>query len=38
MGKFSTGVLFGAMLGVGVLMLDKKSVKKARKMVHQMHI
>lgn len=38
MGKFSTGVLFGAMLGAGMLMIDKKSMKKAKKIIHNMHI
>lgn len=38
MGKFSTGMVFGAMLGIGALMLDKKSMKKAKKMIHQMHM
>lgn len=38
MGKFSTGVLFGAMLGVGALLLDKKNMKKAKKMMHSMHM
>lgn len=39
MGKFSTGVLIGAMIGVGALMLDKKNVKKAKKMMlHTMHM
>lgn len=36
MGKFSTGVLFGAMIGVGVLMFDKKNMKKAKKMMNNM--
>lgn len=33
MGKFSTGVLAGVMLGIGALMLDKRSVKKAKRML-----
>lgn len=31
-------MVFGAMLGIGALMLDKKSMKKAKKMIHQMHM
>ena len=36
MGKFSTGLIAGAMLGVGVVMLDKKTIKKAKRMIRQM--
>lgn len=35
MGKFSTGVLAGAMLGVGILMVDKKTIKRMKKMAHR---
>lgn len=38
MGKFSTGVLTGAMLGIGVLLLDKRTIRKAKRAVrHMMH-
>lgn len=36
MGKFSTGLLAGAMLGIGMLAIDKHTIKKARKMMHRM--
>ena len=36
MGKFSTGVIAGAMLGVGMMMVDKKTIRKMRKMAHKM--
>ena len=36
MGKFSTGLLTGAMLGMGMMMMDKKSVKKIKKMINKM--
>lgn len=35
MGKFSTGVLAGAMLGMGMLFIDKRTIKKAKKMMHK---
>ncbi|MEE1013973.1 MAG: hypothetical protein U0L92_06680 [Clostridia bacterium] len=34
MGKFSAGLLAGAMLGVGMLMADKKTIKRMKKMAH----
>ncbi len=38
MGKFSTGLLAGAMLGIGALLIDKRTVKKAKKLMHdKMH-
>lgn len=37
MGKFSTGMLLGTVFGIGILMLDKKNVKKAKKMMNGMH-
>ncbi len=36
MGKFSTGLLAGAMLGIGMMMVDKRTIKKAKKMMHKM--
>ncbi len=33
MGKFSTGLVTGAIIGVGMLMLDKRTMKKAKKMI-----
>ena len=33
MGKFSTGLFAGAIIGMSVAVLDKKSVKKAKRMV-----
>ncbi len=36
MGKFSTGLVAGAMLGIGIMLMDKKTVKKMRKMTHKM--
>ena len=36
-GKFSTGMLLGTVFGIGILMLDKKNVKKAKKMMNGMH-
>ena len=30
MGKFSTGMLLGTVFGIGILMLDKKNVKKQK--------
>ena len=37
MGKFSTGMLLGTVFGIGILMLDKKNVQKAKKMMNGMH-
>ena len=37
MGNFSTGMLLGAMLGIGLAMMDKKDIKKAKKMMRNMH-
>ena len=37
MGKFSTGLIAGAMLGVGAMLIDKKTIKKARRMVNKMY-
>lgn len=36
MGKFSTGVLAGAMLGIGVMLIDKRTVRKMKKIAHKM--
>ena len=36
MGKFSTGLLTGAMLGIGVMMMDKRTAKKAKKALRKM--
>lgn len=36
MGKFSTGLIAGAMLGVGAMLIDKKTIKKARRMINRM--
>lgn len=36
--KFSTGLFTGTMLGIGVMLMDKKTVKKARKMIHRANI
>ena len=39
MGKFSTGLVTGAIIGIGILMLDKKTMKKAKKMARSaMHM
>ncbi|MEG2380229.1 MAG: hypothetical protein RSB38_00870 [Oscillospiraceae bacterium] len=38
MGKFSTGLLAGAMLGIGMAMLDKKTMRKAKRMMHHAHM
>ncbi len=38
MGNFSTGLILGALLGVGLAMMDKKDVKKAKKMMRGMHM
>ncbi len=37
MGKFSTGLIAGAMIGVGAMMMDKKTMKKMKKMVNRMY-
>ncbi len=37
MGKFSTGLLAGAMLGIGVMAMDKRTLKKAKRMMNKMH-
>ena len=36
MGKFSTGLFAGAIIGMGIAVLDKKSVKRAKKMAKNM--
>ena len=36
MGKFSTGMIAGAVLGVGMLFLDKRTVRKAKRSVKNM--
>ena len=36
MGKFSTGLLTGAVLGIGLLAMDKKNIKKARKFINRL--
>lgn len=36
MGKFSTGLFAGAVIGMSIAILDKKSVKKAKKMARSM--
>ena len=36
MGKFSTGLLAGAMLGIGMMMVDKKTVRRMKRMLRQM--
>ena len=36
MGKFSTGLIAGAMIGVGAMLIDKKTMKKAKRMIHRM--
>ncbi len=36
MGKFSTGLFAGTMLGIGILAMDKKTLKRAKKMMHKM--
>ena len=37
MGKFSTGLLTGTMIGIGVMLMDKKTIKKARKIVRKIN-
>lgn len=32
MGKFSTGLFAGAVIGMGVAMLDRRTMKRAKKM------
>ncbi len=34
--KFSTGLFAGAIIGMGVAMLDKRTVKKAKRMAKSM--
>lgn len=36
MGKFTTGVVAGTMLGIGMMLVDKKTIKKMKKMAHKM--
>ncbi len=36
MGKFSTGILAGAMLGIGVMLIDKKTMRRMKRMAHKM--
>lgn len=33
MGKFGAGIVAGAIFGLGIAMLDKRTVKKAKKMM-----
>ena len=33
MGKFSTGLFAGALIGMGVAMVDKSTVKQAKKLM-----
>ncbi len=35
MGKFSTGLVAGAMLGIGMMVVDKRTLKRAKRMVHK---
>lgn len=35
MGKFSTGLLAGTMLGIGMMVTDKRTVKRARKLLRR---
>ncbi len=35
MGKFSTGFFTGAVLGIGFTMMDKRTMKKAKKMIRK---
>ena len=37
MGNFSTGMLLGTLLGIGLCIVDKRDVKKAKKMMRNMH-
>ncbi len=37
MGNFSTGMLLGTLLGIGLAMMDTRDVKKAKKMMRNMH-
>lgn len=36
MGKFSTGLFAGAVIGMGIAMLDKRSVRRAKRMARNM--
>lgn len=36
MGRFSTGLFAGAVIGMGIAMLDKRSVKRAKRMARSM--
>lgn len=36
MAKFSTGLFAGAVIGMGVAMLDRRTMKKAKKMAKSM--
>ncbi len=36
MGKFSTGLLAGTMIGIGMMMVDRKTIKKAKKLMNKM--
>lgn len=36
MGKFSVGLVAGTMIGVGMMVIDKKTVKKAKKLMRRM--
>ena len=35
MGKFSSGFVAGTMIGIGMMLIDKKTVKKAKKMMRK---
>lgn len=36
MGKFSTGLFAGTVIGVGMTMLDKRTFRRAKRMAHHM--
>lgn len=36
MGKFSTGLFAGAMLGVGLMAMDKRSIKRVKRMMRKL--
>lgn len=36
MGKFGAGIFAGALIGMGVAMLDKRTMKKAKRMAKTM--
>lgn len=36
MGKFSTGFIAGTMIGIGMMMVDKKTIKQAKKIIKRM--